>query len=347
MNERPERITEDNVLKVDVTLIAQDRRFADLKFENARKKLPKIQKWFLEAHELATQDLLIKGDRNIIKDLTRQLIQHLENLLTFEIRTTNDTALREHDALENQIDNFYSTVYQNLPMRILPFLRQEAARSGSDAKELEKQQKAAAQAEREYKELSGALKKELEELQKRKEEVASSRGEVAAIGLGKYFEAQAAAYSTEASDWSIRREKLFYWLLWIILANLGLYIFLFLTNKIGWWPNLSPSEFFTIEYGLVKFALLGLLSYATGFATRNYNINAGLVATNKHRKNVAETLADTLASPLSDEAKAVLAREAAVAMFQNLSVGYIKKEHQNDSGPILEVIRKISPLNNS
>ena len=124
-------------------------------------------------------------------------------------------------------------------------------------------------------------------------------------------------------------------------------IFLFLTNKIGWWPNLSPSEFFTIEYGLVKFALLGLLSYATGFATRNYNINAGLVATNKHRKNVAETLADTLASPLSDEAKAVLAREAAVAMFQNLSVGYIKKEHQNDSGPILEVIRKISPLNNS
>jgi hypothetical protein len=342
---RPERITDENVLKVDIAEIAQDRRFAELQFNNAKNELPKVQKWLLEAGELGADTLLIRRDKDVITNIKKQLIERLERLLTFEIRTTNDTARQQHDELEGQIDSFYNNAYQELAMRILPFLRQETARSSSDTKELEKQQKAAAQAERKYNELSAALEKELEELKKRKEEVSASRGEVAAIGLGKYFEAQATAYSTEASGWATRRETLFNWLLWIILANLALYVFLFITDKVGVWPHLPPTEFFTIQYGLVKLALLALLSYAIGFATRNFNINAGLIATNKHRKNVAETLADTLASPLSEEAKAVLAREAATAMFQNLSVGYIKKEHQNDSGPILEIIRKISPLN--
>lgn len=44
MSERPEKISEKNVLSVDVSAIAQDRRFDELTFENARKKLPKIQK---------------------------------------------------------------------------------------------------------------------------------------------------------------------------------------------------------------------------------------------------------------------------------------------------------------
>jgi|SRR3989344_402109 len=343
MSERPTEINDENVLNVDVAFIAQDRRFSELKFENAKKKLSKVQKWFLETRDLGYQQLLVPDDIRRVENLTKQLKQHLSDLLMFDNKTTRENAEQEHKNIENRIDAYYNEVYQQLPMRILPFLRQETARSSADSKELEKQQKAAAQAEREYKELSAALKKDLEELQKRKEEISASRGEVAAIGLGKYFEAQATAYSTEASNWAIRREALFSWLLWIILANLGLYLSLFLTEKVGWWPRLAPSEFFTVQYGLVKLALIALLSYAIGFATRNFNINAGLIATNKHRKNVAETLANTLASPLKEEAKEVLAREAAVAMFQNLSVGYIKKEHQNDSGPVLEIIRKVLP----
>ncbi len=347
MNERPEHITEENALTVDVADVAQDRRFSELKFENAKKKLSQIQKWLIEVRELGAQDLLITSDQTLVTSFTKTLAQHLENLLTFEIRTTNETVTYEHQNIESQVDSFFNEVYSHLPMRILPFLRQEAARTSADIKNLEEQQKAAAQAEREYNELATALRKELEELQKRKDEVSASRGEVAAIGLGKYFEAQASAYTVEASEWADKRGKFFNWLMAVIVANLVLYIFLFLTNKVGLWPHLVPSEFFTLEYGLVKLALLGLLSYAIGFATRNYNINAGLIATNKHRKNVAETLADTLASPMSEDAKATLAREAATAMFQNLSVGYIKKEHQNDGGPIFEMIRRSSPLNNS
>lgn len=341
MSERPEKITEENALKVDVLGIAQDRRFAELKFENARKKLPKIQKWIIEANELGAQSLLIESDKSTLASLKQQLIQHLENLLTFEIRTTNDTAVQEHDTLENQIDAFYNQVYQHLPMRILPFLRQETARSTSDVKELEKQRKAAAQAQRDYEKLKEQISKELEDIKARRSEVEQEQGEFVAVGLGKDFGDQAGDYQTKADRWLEKRNL---WLR-ILFAVIGANILLFFILTIGslvdeyFW---SPNDIFTIQYGLTKLALLLLLSYAIGFSSRNYNINSGLAATNRHRKNVAEVLMNALSSPLTDEAKGEVVRIATSEMFKHLSIGYINKEYQSDSGPILEVIKRIS-----
>lgn len=342
MSERPEKITEENVLKVDVEVIAQDRRFPELKFDNARKKLPKVQKWLIEADELGAQELLIESDKNTIRDLKKQLVQHLENLLIFEIRTTNDTATSEHNALESRIDSFFNSVYQNLPMRILPFLRQENARSASDTKELDKQRKTAAQAQRDYEALKQQIAKELEDIRARRSEVEKEQGEFVAVGLGKDFGDQADQYQMKADKWLEQRNAWLKVLFGVIGANIILYFILMVGHLID--NNFtSPDQVFTIQYGLAKFALLLLLSYAIGFCSRNYNISSGLAATNRHRKNVAEVLLSALSSPLTDDAKGEMVRVAGTEMFKHLPVGYINKEHQSDSGPILEVIKRVSP----
>lgn len=342
MSDRPERITTDNVLKVDVAAIAQDPRFDELKFENSKKKLPKIQKWILECEELGAQELLIDSDKNTLKSLKDQLTQHLENLLTFPIRTTNDTALNEHDSLEARAEDFYNSVYQQLPMRILPFLRQEAARITTDVKELEKQRKAAAQAQRDYEGLKEQITKELEDIRARRSEVEQEQGELVAIGLGKDFGDQADEYQTKANEWLGKRNTWLGILFGVIVVNILLFFMLFIGHLLK--PSfISPDQVFTVQYGLAKLALLLVLSYAIGFCSRNYNINSGLAATNRHRKNVAEVLLNALSSQLTDEAKGEMVRLAANEMFKHLPVGFINKEHQNDSGPILEIVKKVSP----
>ncbi len=341
MAERPERITTENVLTVDIPSIAQDRRFAELKFENARKKLPKVQKWLVEANELGAQELLNADDKNAIQNLARQLIQHLDRLLTFEIRTTNDTASNEHTVLENQIENFYNSAYQKLPKDVLPFLRQETARATSDVKELEKQRKSAAQAQRDYEGLKEQIAKELEDIRARRSEVENEQGEFVAIGLGRDFGDQAELYQKKADKWLEQRNTWLKFLFGVIGANIILYYILLVGHLVNV-DFTSPDKVFSIQYGVVKFALLLLLSYAIGFCSRNYNINSGLAATNRHRKNVAEVLLSALSSSLTGDAKGELVRLAATEMFKHLSVGYINKEHQSDSGPILEVIRRVS-----
>jgi len=342
MAERPERVTEENALQVDVSVIAQDRRFAELKFENATKKLPKIQKWLSEAEELGAQDLLIVSDKNVVDDLKRQLATHLENLLTFEIRTTNDTAVAEHDALEQRIEDFYNTVYTHLPMRILPFLRQETIRSSTDVKELDKQRKAAAQAQRDYESLKAQISKELADIQARRSEVQQKQGEFVAIGLGKDFDDQSQEYQTKADKWLERRNFWFMVLFWVIGGNIALFLVLTLGHFAYPVQIAAPEAVFTLEYGIAKVALLLLLSYAVGFCSRHYNIASGLAATNRHRKNVAEVLLNALGSQMTDEAKGEMVRLAANEMFKHLPIGYINKEHQNDSGPILEVVKRFS-----
>ena len=86
MSTRPAEITDENVLTVDVGDIAIDRRFSELKFENAKKKLAKVQHWFIEARELNYGELLVSEDIKRIKNLLNQLKDYLDGLLKFDNR---------------------------------------------------------------------------------------------------------------------------------------------------------------------------------------------------------------------------------------------------------------------
>lgn len=335
-------ISDENIGKLEIKEITLDKeKFGVLTFDKAYPLLDNLRKNFVELDDLNYKDKLTAEELQNIERFKVKLLDYISRIHKINpVDGSYNSNVR--DQLESDIQNFYNNTAKELRIP-LTFLRQEAAIISSDAQALADQQKIAAQAETEYKKLTEELHKELDELRKRKNEVSTTEGEIAAITLGKSFETQAKEYDTKAKKWKETRDIFFWILIVLITVNLVLYISLFITNKISVWPNTQPTDFFTIEYGLVKLALLALLSYAIGFATRNYNINSGLVATNLHRKNVAETLVNTLNSPIGEEAKKILTQQAAAAMFQNLAVGYIKKEHQNDAGPILEIIKKVTP----
>jgi len=319
----PEEITRESLNKLSIKTLALNKdKFGVLTFDGSFPLLEKLQKLFIELDELDYKNSLSQPEINQVDQYIEQLLNHLRQLASFDLATGFNKDM--HDGFENNIRGFYDEVFRNL-RNILVYLRQEAALKSQDTKELQKQQKAAVQAEKEYKVLSNQLKQKLDALEKREQEVEVKHGEIAAEIFGKHFESQAKEYAQRAREWETKRSVFFKWLLFIIIGNLVIYLYLFISDKLGIWPNFPPREIFTIEYGAVKLALIGLLSYAVGFASKNYSANSHLEIINKHRKNVAETLKDFLGSKPEQNDRSVLIRSGADAMFRGSATGYVSK----------------------
>lgn len=261
--------------------------------------------------------------------MTTDLIQHLENLLTFEIRTTNTTALSEHNALEGRIDVFYNSVYQQLPMRILPFLRQEASLSSRDEKALAAEQVAAVQARKQAEDILKQLNKDLSEFTERKKQLENTAEEVGAKALAIYFRNETKGYQDKADEWF--KISLYIYVLFIVLVfSIAVYYSLI---KDGGWTSLTWQE------GVGKLAIFALLWYSLSFVVKNYNVNSHLAAINRHRAAVAGTLEDFLISGAS--ATGEMLQNGTEAMFKHSPVGFITKAEKENSNPLLEIVNKI------
>lgn len=325
-----EEITRDNYRDVDVNGLALNPSFGSLTFNASAGNLDKLRSWLQEFEELDYRSEVPANIANDIDQRINQLIEHLNWLRNFDIAASAN-AKGEHDDYEARIGNFYNDVFNSLIVNHLDFLRQEAALKSGDKKELQKQQKDIIQLKKEYEEINKQLSNQLKKLVEKENAIESKSGEVAAAVFGKHFESQAAEYEGKAKKWGSTRDRFFKWLLGIIIANFAVYFYLFIASKVEWkmLPGFPPKELFTLEYGIAKLALLIVLSYAIGFASKNYSVNSHLETINKHRKNVAETLKDFLNSKPEQEDRSALVRAGADAMFKNSSTGYIKK----DGGP--------------
>lgn len=330
-------LTKENLRNVNIKDLALNPKFGSLTFDKSRIKLEKIQKWFTEFQELDYINELPENVSINIDNHIDQFIAHLQWLEKFDIATIPN-AREEHDNFESRTDSFYNTVFNNFVTTNLHFLRQEVELRSKDRQNLAQQQKEVQQIKKNTEEIFLELQNELTKLKAEKEQVASKKGEIAAVRFGKHFENEAKAYAVNADLWLNKRDNFFKWLLRIVLCNFSLYIFLFITNKLQLWPFFPPKEFFTIEYGIVNLALLSLLSYAVSFSSKNYNVNSNLETTNKHRKNVSETLTDFLASGVEQEEKLKILEQATSAIFKHLPNGYLPKIESKDDGPVQSLI---------
>lgn len=333
-----EEIKRETVTKVDIEKLALNKDFGRLTFKESLPFLQKTQALFREFDELNYQNNLSQEEINSIDSKKDQFVQQLTQLQQFDIGQANSQVA--HDNLEQQFINFHNSTSRELRTPLV-YLRQEAALQSKDERNLQEEQKTATKARKQSEEILEQLRKELDSIRKETKEVAEASGERAAVTFGKHFESQAGEYSTKAVNWLTQRSTFFKWLLVIIGVNFIFYLFLFITNKLGVKPNIAPGEFFTPEYGVVKLTLLALLSYAIGFAGKNYNINSNLEAVNKHRKNVAETLSDFLKTKPEADDRSQLVKSAAEAMFRNSPSGYGSKRESKDDGPIHEVVNNI------
>lgn len=333
-----EAFTVDQIKKFDIKGLALNKeKLGSLIFEKSHQRLEKLRTLFLELIDLDHQKHLSKDEVESINSRSQRFWDYLRRLEQFNIELPN--AKQVHDSFENEVENFYHDTTKSLRTSLI-YLRQEAARNSQDQRSLAEEQKAATKARKQYEELHQQLKNELESLQKQKGDVEAAHGEVATKYLAVQFDKQAKEYETAAGKWLSLRNKLYWLLIGIIGANFFAYLLLFILDKV-WNVGLPPREIFTIEYGVVKLALLAVLSYGVGFASKNYNVSSHLSAVNKHRRNVAQTLDDFLAT--KPDRKSEMLRQGTEAMFKHASIGYIRREEQKDNGPIYEIINKFLP----
>ena len=329
-----EPITIDNFGKINIKELSLNKdKFGPLVFDVSYKKLLKLQDLFKELDDLDYKNNLTPRECNKIDLSKKQFAEHLNWLNNFDIQK-NSNPKNEHDGFDTRIDSFHDSVFGDI-RPYLSWLRQEFSSKNIDLEELKKQQKSAIQAEKAYKELSSKLEAELNILKEKKIEVESKHGEIAATTLSLQFGKQTKENSENAKGWLLIRNILYYLLIFIIVLNLLAYFFIFFAHRFGY-IALSTKEIFTIEYLIIKIALISVLSYGIAFASKNYNIQSNLSTVNQHRRNVAQTLEDFFST--KPDRKSEMLKEGTEAMFKHLPVGYLSKNETKENGPLLETI---------
>lgn len=316
----------ENVLTVDVPKIALDDRFGSLKFENASKKLTRIQEYLIEAKDLNYTELLIPNQASQVTNYISRLAQYLARIQSFDVGSATGNPKAEHDSYENEIDGFYNEVYEALLMKYLPFLRDQRRRENPDERKLDKEVQQASQLRIELEKELSKVRADIEQIRNTKQEVGSAKGERAAVHLALYFKKEADKYENTANRWY----RLVCWGYGIILVFIVIFTLLYACNVLT----------LTWQTGLPKVILAGALWYGLSFIIRNYNVNSHLAAVNRHRAAVAETLDDFLAS--NPEASGEMLRNATDAMFKHTLIGFVSKnDGPSSNNPMYEIINNV------
>lgn len=329
-------IIAEDLKSLDIEALTMNPKFGTLTFDNANKKLQKIRNWLLEFKDLDYSNKLPEDVSTHINQSFEKFNEYIKWLQNFDI-STSPNAKEEHDSFEGQIDTFYNQFFNPYVITHLSFLRQEADLKEKDKKQLKQEQKELVQLRKQSEELVEQLSKERQKILKETKKIEEAKVQRASVRFGKHFESQAGENGGESEKW-LRWRGIFFWALVIIIGlNVLGYFGLFIGNSVN--PNvIKPREFFTLEYGIAKLALLSILSYGVSFSSRNYNVNSNLSALNKHRKNVAETLNDFLESNPEKEDRSKIVENATDAMFKHQPIGYLPKIESKDDGPLGNIL---------
>ncbi len=363
-----EEIVVENIKNINIKVLALNKdKFGPLIFEESYPRMEGLRSLFVELDELDYKSKLTEEEANNIDSRKKNFITQLTKLNEFDLKS-DPNFTNTHDNFERDVIALYNSASKDF-RGILVYLRQEITLKNQSEKELQDQKKQSAKAEKRFNELSAELASKLEKLDAQKQQIETKKGVIASKILAYHFSKQANDYiknadgeivkkkckpkkywlwgeqpekeiEVQAGGWLRRRNLFFNWLIIIIVANLILYFAIFFLNKIGI-ITMQTKDWFTIEYGVGKLALLTLLYYGVHFASRNYYVNANLAAINKHRKNVALTLDDYLETNPEKGTRSQMIKQGTQAMFEHLPNGYLTKAEKQDSNLINEIINTI------
>lgn len=316
-----QKIDINSIKDIDIKKIALKDDYGALKFQKSCNYLEKLQTIFNEFEDLQYKIYLSKPEIADIEGRKAQFISYLNRINGFNLSSSNPKP--EHDQIENEIERSFNDTVQNTKTNLV-FLRQEAALKSQDAQDLKNQQNEVLKLRTELERTKDDLQTELQIIRNQKEKIENAQGEVAVVTLAKHFREQVDEDRGNEDRWLRVRDRTYWGLIILILANIVAYVFI--------------RSIFTIEYGLAKLALISVISYGLGFASKNYNIAANMRTINKHRQNVAQTIESFLASNPDSEIKSELIKQGTEAMFSHLPIGYIGKSELKESGPVYELI---------
>lgn len=337
---------EMDLRKINIKELAFDQnRYGPLVFSEAAPMLEHLQKIFIEFDDLVSTEHLTSQQIIEIKGLRKEYLKILEELASFDMKTAENPS-QFHQRLTRAVDALNNSVGS----RIIPFLtysRQENEKN-IDKVELEQRKKDAIKAKKEYDSMTEQMmlhkkvvESKLKELEGRHEQVSSAHGQIAATELSHLFSDEAEFHVNEARSWQQKRKRMILFTEFAIFFNVTIYIILLFSHEISE-TRMSPEEFFTPTYGLLKLAAFSVASYIVAFSTRNYKIHMNLAMMNRHRRNVGQTLNDYLGTNPTPEDRGVMVRQGAEALFKHLPQGYITKiEQTSDRSPLNDVINTI------
>jgi len=314
-------------------------KLGSLTFDEACEYFESLQNLFTELINLDYENKLTVDEANNINQQGEIFLNnHIARLENYDIG--QDNAKQLHEQITNEIKNLYNS-FSKGQRSILTYLRQESDLESKDAKDLQQAQQDILTAKKEYKKLNEELKTKIDELKSKESTVETGHGKLASTILAKHFDKQCIEHDLNSKTWLKTRNNFFKLIVGLLVVNFIMYFIIFFANKLGYIP-LATKDVFTIEYGIIKLALLSVLSYGLAFCSKNYRIESNLKSVNTHRKNVAQTLDDFLATNPEAETKSQLIKQGTEAIFKHLPLGYIADEDSHDTGPVNEIIYKIT-----
>jgi len=344
-----EEITIESLNSINIKRLALNSDFGKLKFERSYPSFKGAQDIFKNLDDHDYSNNLTQQEIDNIDAKKEQFIQYLKRLQEFDIGQAQSQQI--HDNLENEVIKFYENTVKDLRVIQLA-LKDITASKSEDKQELAKKQKMAAQAEKKYNELSEKMKKELnilikqkKDIETEKEKIGTAHGEVATKVLAHHFAKQANDHQGSIPRWEKIRSTFYWSIIIIICLNIISYFCILIGGDILNKFSLRTDKIFTLEYGIIKLLLISFLSYGLSFASKNYNIEANLTIVNKHRKNVAQTLEDFLATNPGVDTKSQMIKKGTDAMFEHHQTGYITTTKQKDDGPVQAIINNILKQN--
>lgn len=304
--------------------------------QNKQQLVADLEKYF---SALNVEELYQSPNHKVTKDWLAEVAAILKNLDEKDYQTFID--LRKH-----LYQDVHIATRRHAAEQIDAFVRQKLAEyKRYNFEESEKKlQEQVIQFKKRTEELTKQLLTAEQKIKSETKQIESAKGERAAVRFGKHFEDQAREYQGETKKW-LGLRNIFFWILFLIIVlNVIGYFVLFILHKINQ-NNIKPEDFFTIQYGVAKLALLSILSYAIAFSSRNFNVNSNLSSLNRHRKNVAETLNDFLETNPEQQDRSKIVESATEAMFKHQPIGYLPKIESKDDGPIPSVINNFLKQN--
>lgn len=325
----------DEIIKLDVEGVLLDRKFGDHNFKDCIGIFRKAQEWAIYLKNCDHFDVSSEKyfDSSIIIRFFESVFREIEQIRSFDpINHRYD-----RDQIINRIRNSFG-ISREIE-KALSFLRlvdkekildEKLAKVGA-AKDISASKKALTD---HAAELKVGLVSEREKILS---EILSLKEAQAAKSFSEYFSNHSASYDKPIRKMVRRVRRLRVANYTLPLVALG-----FIACKQS---DCFKSEVNFLNYLpiLVLFSVfMSLVFYHLKSTTRDLNILKNAKESHEHRAKVAETFIAFLASQEKDEiAKAEMAKQAAIAMFQRVPSGYLTKDQiEPISHPLAEILLK-------
>jgi len=333
--------------------LTDPNKFGSLHFQELENVFFEMISALYELEVFDFQEHLFPHEVKQITDFKNDLNGYFKQIQDFQTGIGNSTQPIQQQIIK-QVNNHYQNNFYKID-DILTKIRTKQLLNDPKGKEIEgilaagkMQLEEAERSKVEIEEIKQELQKTLEAAKQGTQEAGITKGQIASLKLGRFFDIQAQEHRRNAigeekgissskrfwtfTGWIGKRNLFFIFILLEIISNISIYV-------IGLKTDSNLHDLFTPEYGVLSLSLLLILYLGMSFATNNFSINKELEIENKNKSNIAETLELFLSVPRSDAGQSILLQEATKTLFSSPQSGVIKNKIQNVNLPMTEVTK--------